>query len=205
MISLKHIDLSFSDKRIFSDLCFDVEAGEKVWLSAPSGFGKTSLFNIILGFLKPDRGEVVIGGIRLGKSTVQEVRKRICYIGQEAGLPQGKVNDVISEISGFAVNRNKDFSRERITTLLNMLSLTDSVLDKDLESLSGGERKRFAFALCVLMDRDIWLLDEITAGLDETRKGQVMDYIAMCDKTVIVVSHDASWSEYHQIKRVSWT
>lgn len=205
MISLKHIDLSFEDKRIFNDLCFDVEAGEKVWLSGPSGFGKTSLFNIILGFLKPERGEVVIDGIRLGKDTVQDVRKRICYIGQDAGLPQGKVNDVIGEISGFAVNRQKDFSKERALKILNEFSLLKSVLDKDVESLSGGERKRLAFALCVLMDRDIWLLDEMTAGLDETRKCQMMDYITMCDKTMIVVSHDAAWSEYHQIKRVNWT
>lgn len=205
MISLKHIDLSFEDKRIFNDLCFDVKTGEKVWLSAPSGFGKTSLFNIILGFLKPDSGEVLINGITLGKSTVQEVRRRVCYIGQDAGLPQGKVKDVMDEVAEFTVNRDKDFSKERITSLLSKFSLPESVMDKDVESLSGGERKRLAFVLCILMDRDIWLLDEITAGLDEIRKTEVMRYIATCDKTVIVVSHDAAWSEYEQIIRVNWT
>lgn len=196
MVKLDGIYLQFNGKQVFSGFDFYARAGEKVLLSAPSGTGKTCFFNIILGYLRPDAGCVTIGGSELSGYTVQEIRRRVCYIGQEAILPLGQVKDVIAGIGGYRANKGKDFSEARIKKLLEAFSLEEGVLEKNVEALSGGERQRLLFVICLLLDRDIWLLDEITAGLDAERKSMVMESVAACNKTVIIASHDPMWREY---------
>lgn len=203
MIELSGINLRFKDKTIFEGFNFFVDKGEKVVLRAPSGQGKTSLLHIIMGFLRPDSGTVKIGGDVLKRSTVDDIRRRICYIGQDVSLPGGRAGDLFDEISSFAVNRHKDFSRRSITAQLEKVSLPESVLNKKVEDVSGGERRRLAYTACVLMNRDIWLLDEISAGLDDMRKRAVMDDVAANDKTVVVVSHDDAWLSY-SVRSVIW-
>ena len=204
MIKLKDIHLKFKDKVLFSGFDLSVKEGETVLLSAASGHGKTSLFRIMMGFMRPDSGSVYIGGKLLRKSTVHAMRRRISYIGQDVSLPGGKARELFREIGAYAVNRHKDFSDARIKELLNQFSLTEQILDKNMDTVSGGERRRLAFVLCVLMDRDIWLLDEITAGLDKRRKQKVIEYIVGSGKTVLVSSHDEAWNDICGVRSMDW-
>lgn len=204
MIKLAKINLVFNGKVIFKDFDFNVKKNEKVYLSAPSGQGKTCLINMIMGFLKPTDGKIEIAGKVLSKSSVHAIRKSICYIGQETSFSNGLVKDILSEISLYKNNRNCDFSGERIKKLFTLFGLEMSILQKDVYSLSGGERQRLAFIICSLLDRQLWLLDEITSGLDKKRKKDIMDFIVNSDKTVIVISHDMEWKQYEKIREVSW-
>jgi putative ABC transport system ATP-binding protein len=196
MIKLSGIDLELGGRQIFENFSFFAGKGEKVLLNAPSGAGKSCLLKIIMGFMRPSSGSVVIGGDKLSGNTVARTRKRICYIGQDASLPDGKVADLLSDISSFKANRGADFSSKNVSGLVSRFSLEDETLQKNVEALSGGERQRLSFVICLLLNRDIWLLDEITAGLDEERKTVVMENVMKSGKTVIVASHDPGWKEY---------
>ncbi len=204
MIELENINLTFDDKIIFKDFCLTVGEKEKVYLSAPSGYGKTCLINMLMGFLKPDGGKIKIEGKELGKSTVHEIRQRICYIGQETSLQNGLIKDILTEIGSYKKNRDCDFGEERIKKLFSQFGLSGQALQKEVYSLSGGERQRLAFIICIMLDRDIWLLDEITSGLDAKRRKYIMDYIVNSSKTAIVISHDPQWKQYDKVREVSW-
>lgn len=204
MIELKSIKLTIKDKEIFNGFSFFVNATETVRLCAPSGRGKTTLFRMIMGFLQPDSGTITIDGQVLSPTTIHAIRRRICYIGQDVSFPGIKAGEMFSEAAAFAVNQNKDFSRQRIEALLAQFSLPVNIREKNLDTVSGGERQRLAFVLCLLMDRDIWLLDEITTGLDEDRKREVIDCIVGSGKTAIVISHDDVWNGYDAVRHVNW-
>jgi len=204
MIKISGLGLKFKDKTIFENFSLRIAEGETVVLRAPSGKGKTSLAYMIMGFLRPDSGKIEIGGEELNGATVHAIRRRICYIGQDASMPGGTAREIIDEVASFSINKHIDFSKERIKDLLEAFSLTEAVLDKQADTISGGERRRLAFVLCVLLGRDIWLLDEITAGLDDERKRQVIDHVVGCGKTVVVISHDDVWNEYENVRHISW-
>ncbi len=72
-----------------------------------------------------------------------------------------------------------------------------------MKDLSGGERQRLGLALCQLMDRPIWLLDEVTSGLDKTLKHKVYNMVMESDKTVLIISHDDIWDN-QSIRKVRW-
>jgi putative ABC transport system ATP-binding protein len=204
MIEIDNIYLKINERILFDGFSFSAASGEIVCLRAPSGRGKTTLFRMMMGFTRPDSGAISIGGQWLGRTTVHDIRRRICYIGQDVSLPGIKVGEMFAEAAAFAVNRDKDFSSQRIESYLAQFGLSKDIRDKSLDAVSGGERQRLAFVLCLLMDRDIWLLDEITTGLDEERKREVIACIVGSGKTVIVISHDDAWNGYDAVRRVSW-
>lgn len=203
MIKLENIDLELGGKQVFKKFNFYAEKGMKVLLDAPSGTGKSCFFNIIMGFMRPTAGSVRIGGRELSGVNVCEVRKRICYIAQESRLTGASVRDVLCEIGSYKANKGLDFGEARIRELLHEFSLEEGTLERSIEALSGGERQRLSFVICLLLNRDIWLLDEITAGLDKHRKRVVMESVSASDKTVIVASHDPGWREYG-LREAAW-
>jgi len=204
MIDIRDIHLTMKDNVLFNGFSLSARAGETVRLCAPSGRGKTTLFRMMLGYSRPDSGTICIDGEMLERTTVHAIRRRICYIGQDVSLPGIKAGDMFAETAAYAVNRDKDFSRQRIESLLAQFSLPMDILEKNLDTVSGGERQRLAFVLCLLMDRDIWLLDEITTGLDEDRKREVINCIVGSGKTVVVISHDDAWNGYDTVRHMSW-
>ena len=83
------------------------------------------------------------------------------------------------------------------------MSLPKDTLEKNVDTLSGGERQRLALILGILLDRDIWILDEITTGLDLELKTKMVDLVLGYDKTILVVSHDDIYKN-QGLREVSW-
>ena len=77
---------------------------------------------------------------------------------------------------------------------LKEFNLDSNILSKNINQLSGGEKQRLAFVIIILLDRKIWILDEITSSLDQDMKEKVINYILNTNKTVILVSHDKTES-----------
>ena len=74
------------------------------------------------------------------------------------------------------------------------LELEDNILDKNFQELSGGEKQRIGILISLLLDRDIYLLDEVTSTLDMNLKKKIADYfLAQEDWTLLVISHDREW------------
>lgn len=200
-IELTNISLSFKEQKLFSDFSLKIESGEKVWLQAPSGSGKSTLMKIIFGFQQPDRGEVFIDGTKMDKSNINDIRAQMGYVAQSIPLPKMKVENFIEELIQFENNHHLNLSKAIILNEFEKYDLTQDILKKNTEELSGGERQRFGFALLKILNRKIWLLDEITSGLDQPNARRIIDEVEKADATVIIISHDEIWNKLN-LKKV---
>ena len=193
--------MAFDGRKILNDLSFEVKRGEKVVVLAKSGSGKSSLFSLVLGFIEPDEGEVFFDGRMIDEKIVWEVRKKIAYIDQDVSLGGGKILDLLDLVAKLKTNIHLDGFREQLQELLQYFELDKEIIKKDIEDLSGGERQRLAIIIAVLLQRDVFLLDEVTSALDKQLKKKVADFfIAGEDWTCLVISHDPVWLENPAVK-----
>ena len=193
--------MAFDGRKILNDLSFEVKRGEKVVVLAKSGSGKSSLFSLVLGFVEPDEGKVFFDGRMIDEKIVWEVRKKIAYVDQDVSLGGGKILDLLDLVAKLKTNIHLDGFREQLRELLQYFELDKEVIKKDIEDLSGGERQRLAIIIAVLLQRDVFLLDEVTSALDKQLKKKVADFfIARKDWTCLVISHDPVWLENPAVK-----
>ncbi len=204
MIVFKNIHLKFQDKVLFEQFNLEITEGSKVLLKAPSGKGKSSLIKMLLGFITPDKGEVYLDHKKLNKQTLPYFRKNIGYVSQDVDLRNEKMETLLEQISGFNSNKHLDFSKEKIASLFTFFELHKAHLTKTPKELSGGERQRMGLVICALLDRKVWLLDEVTSGLDEAAKEKVVNYIMEQNKTILISSHDKIWTENKEISIKEW-
>jgi len=197
MIRIKGLNCQLGGKEIFKNFNLEIKEGEKIVLNAVSGKGKTTLFNILLGFQKA-QGEVYIDKCKLNKYTILDIRKKISYVSQDIDFQNKNVKELITEIINYNLNKNKVYYEE-ILKYLKDFNILDT-LHKNVRELSGGERQRLGFAICMGLNREIWLLDEVTASLDMKMKLKVKDYILKTKATVLIISHDDIWD----FKEVKW-
>ena len=96
IFSLRDVTVTFDGKSIFSPVSFDLKQGEKIAISGPSGKGKSSLFNVLLGFEHRYEGEVLFDGKPLSPTVIQEIRKKVGWLPQEINaLPVQTVREFI--------------------------------------------------------------------------------------------------------------
>lgn len=204
MIEFKDINLKFDDKTVFKNFNMSIAEGEKILLKAPSGKGKSTLIKLLLGFQKPNTGEILFNNHKLSKDTVHYFRENIGYVSQDIDFQNKNVWELMSEVFSFKVNKNMNFSKEKVLNLFTYFNLSFELLKKDINQLSGGERQRLGLVVCILLDRPVWILDEVTSGLDETLKAKVVQYILKQNKTIILVSHDSIWTNNNVIRLEEW-
>ncbi len=201
MISFKKIDLVYNHKKIIEKLSLDINKGDKIAILGKSGLGKSSLFNLILGFTQAQKGEVCFNNISINEKTVWDVRKQIAFIDQDVSLGQGKAIDWIKSVFDLKCNFLQDFPQKEMDDLLEYFELSNDALDKNIEELSGGERQRIAIIAAVLLNRKIFLFDEITSALDVHLKQKTVDFFAKNKEwTVLVISHDSVWLNHPEVK-----
>src|ERR1700731_4790099 len=169
--------------------------GRVTGLFGASGAGKTSLINMIAGFLPPDRGSIAIDDETLDDTTanlhVPPHRRRIGYVFQDARLfPHLDVRQNLDY--GRRMNRlaNDPAQHARVTDLLDIGRL----LDRRPGQLSGGERQRVALGRALLSKPRLLLLDEPLGSLDEGRKVEILPYLMRlrdeANVPMVYVSHD---------------
>lgn len=203
-IAYRNINLTFNERALFKDFNLTIKAGEKVLLAAQSGSGKTTLIKMLMGFVHPDSGEIEVDGLLLSPQTVNEVRKKITYVSQDADLPKGIVSDVFKEVFSFHANRQIGYQQDHLQKWLQRFSLPADTIDKQVDDLSGGERQRLAMIMGLLLNRDIFILDEVTTGLDAGLKEIALEQLLAIDKTMLIISHDEVFKN-KTIREVKWS
>lgn len=195
MIDLNEIDLRYGTQEVMKRFHLHMDRGEVTLLRWPSGSGKTSLLKMIMGLQHPSAGTISIDGLEMNRKNRYAIRTKIGYVSQDADLPEGTVQNLIDLTFQLKANRHLVPKVHRIEQAFSRYKLPNSVLQKNIRDLSGGERQRIGFILCQLLQRDIWLLDEVTAGLDRDLKELVVEDVLNSHATCIVVSHDPIWQQ----------
>jgi ATP-binding cassette subfamily C protein CydCD len=177
-----------------SDVSFTVAPGETVALVGPSGVGKSTLLNVLLGFTEAVEGRVSVGGTDLVSLDLTEWRSRVAWVPQRPHLYAGSIAENVRlarpEADDAAVRRA--LADAGALEFVDALPAgADTVLGEDGAGLSAGQRQRLALARAFLADRPVLLLDEPTASLDGQTEAEVVAAVRRLavGRTVLLVVH----------------
>jgi len=167
LIKLEKISLSFGKRQILENINFEINKGEILGMLGPNGVGKSTIFNLITGLIKPDYGSIVIDGEDVLNYPISErtTRFKIGYVPQYGGyfhdLTLLENLKAVSEI----LIKNKNDRNFKIDELVSKFEL-DPILNVQAKFLSGGQKKKLVIALALMGDPKVLLLDECFAALD---------------------------------------
>jgi len=167
LVSLDKISLSFGKRRILEDVSFNINEGEILGMLGPNGVGKSTIFNIITGQLKPDSGSVLFNNVNATNYPIylRTTKFKIGFVPQYGGYFHDLT--LIQNLYAIAEILIKKENRRnfKINDLIAKFEL-DSVRDVKAKFLSGGQKKKLVIALALLGDPKVLLLDECFAALD---------------------------------------
>ncbi|WP_346863582.1 ATP-binding cassette domain-containing protein [uncultured Draconibacterium sp.] len=189
MICFENISLSFSEKIIFENLSITINQGENICLSGPSGRGKSTLLNLLQGYILPDKGIISVNDTVLNDSTIKEIRKQIISIPQNINLPVKNGMELVEllEISQLLPGINE---------YMQKLDLEQDILSKDFAKISGGQKQRLLISICLSQPKDIILMDEPTSSLDDKSIELLIHAVGeLKGKTIISASHNQLWAQ----------
>jgi ABC-type multidrug transport system fused ATPase/permease subunit len=188
---------SRKDINIYNHLSFNIEQGKKIALVGTSGSGKSTIFNLLLNYYKPDGGGVFIDNRNINDMTVKQLRGNIAIVPQEVilfggtireNILYGKLNAAEDEIIDAVKKAN---AWQFISQFPEGL---DTIVGERGIKLSGGQRQRIAIARAILKDPSILLLDEATSALDAESEILVQDALnnLMQNRTTLIIAHRLS-------------
>lgn len=171
-----------------------VEPGETVALVGPSGVGKSTLLNVVLGFAVPDEGRVRVGGRDLAELDLERWRSRIAWVPQRPHLFAGTIAENVRLARPDADDAAVVAALRDAGAYDFVAELPDgerTLLGEDGSGLSAGQRQRLAIARAFLADRPLLLLDEPTASLDGETEAGIVDAVRRlaAGRTVLLVVH----------------
>jgi phospholipid/cholesterol/gamma-HCH transport system ATP-binding protein len=198
VVEVAGVHKSFELGEVLRGVSVSLSHGETLVIMGASGTGKTVLLRCIAGLLRPDRGRVRLFGHnieRLEEEALLPLRRRLGYVFQGAALFDSQT---VYENVAFPLREHTSLPaaeiRRRVVHFLGLVGLGEEVLTLLPSELSGGMRKRVGIARALIIEPELLLFDEPTAGLDPTNARIVGELIAqvgtgVCD-TAIVVTHD---------------
>ncbi|WP_204115073.1 ABC transporter transmembrane domain-containing protein [Shimia biformata] len=196
-VALQDVFLAYGDAKVLRGTTFVAEAGKTTAIVGSSGAGKSTVFNVLTRLVDPDRGEVLIGGIRTDAMALGDLRDLFSVVSQDALLFDETLRENI-------LLGRTDVSDAALKKVLDAAHVSDFLakLPKGLETpvgprgsnLSGGQRQRVVIARALLRDTPILLLDEATSALDTKSEKVVQQALDRLSKgrTTLVIAHRLS-------------
>lgn len=189
MVEIKNLTKKYGQITAVNDISFSAEENEVLGFLGPNGAGKSTTMNMIVGYLPPTSGTVIIDGIDISKNP-KEAKSKIGYLPELPPLYMDmKVIEYLRFVAGIKnVPRSK---RElQIDRAMSRLKITD-MKNRVIKNLSKGYRQRVGFAQAIIGEPKVIILDEPTVGLDPNQVLEVRDLINKLkkDHTIIFSSH----------------
>jgi len=196
-VSFENVVFEYEGIPVFSDLTFDIPAGQRVGIIGRSGAGKSTLVKLILRHYDLNGGRIVIDGTDISSVTKESLREAIAIVPQEAALFHRSIHDNIA----YGLT---NATREEVIRAATQAQAHEFIerLPEGYESmvgergikLSGGQRQRIAIARALIKDAPILLLDEATSALDSESEGAVQKALLrlMEGRTVLAIAHRLS-------------
>ncbi len=167
LVKLEKISVSFGRRQILDNINFNINKGEILGMLGPNGVGKSTIFNLITGLLKPDFGSIIIDNENVLEYPISERTKKfkIGYVPQYGGFFQDlTLMENLKAVSEITIQSKKD-RNIKIDELISKFEL-DSIINVQAKYLSGGQKKKLVIALALMSDPKVLLLDECFAALD---------------------------------------
>ena len=187
MIQFNNVYLSYGTELVLNGLTFCVDKGRHVCISGPSGKGKSSILNMVQGYVLPDEGEVVVEGMPLSALNIKSVRSRLAFVPQNVNLPVKNGKELFSLIG-------KDVDIDEVIFILSCLGLSDEFFVRPFGKMSVGQKQRVVVSVCLALPGDILLLDEPTAALDDEAIDLFLNLLNKQEgRTILSASHNQKW------------
>lgn len=196
MIEMKHINLSFRDKDLFSDQEIKIDSGKITLITGESGSGKSTLLFELARLTDYVNKEYIYENEKMSDLDEASFRRKIAFVFQDCRL----FNDlsVIQNIEFFSQLGEVEFKKDKMMNLLDELDLNID-LNGEVKVLSGGQKQRLLILCCMMKDPEIIFLDEPTAYLDDVNRRRmrkiIYDLCYKYHKTVVIASHDLDMLE----------
>lgn len=180
-IAISNLSYTYPEgKRVLKEFDCTIRKGEYIGIRGSSGIGKSTLFNLLLGFLKPDGGEIRIDGVLLSAENRKLWHRRIGYVPQGVFILDGTLAENVA--LGCC-----DISKEKVKRILRQVRLDewvdelplgiDTLLGESGARLSGGQKQTVGIARALYKEADILLLDEATSALDTATECEINEMI----------------------------
>ena len=193
-VSYKYPD---SDQYVIKDFSLNVKKGECIAVVGASGSGKSTIMNMIIGFLLPDKGELLIDGKPITEFNLSEYRHNLSVVPQNSILFSGTIRDNITY--GLPCYKEEDLEKAvQMANLKEFLAELPNGIDTNIGEhggkLSGGQKQRITIARALIRNPKILILDEATSALDNISEYHVQKAISSCIKgrTTFIVAHRLS-------------
>lgn len=197
ILEVKGLSCSYEEEMVLKDVSVSIGSGEKIAVLGSNGAGKSTFFLCLNGVLKPDKGELFLGGQRVDKRNLKELRKRVGIVFQDADS-QIVAATVRSEVSFGPVNLRLPVEEVKMRTnrALEYMNI-QKLAERPPHYLSGGEKKQVTIADIIAMEPEVFIFDEPAAALDPVNQEmleQVLNRLSEEGKTLMVSTHDVDFA-----------
>ena len=190
MIELKELTKKFGNFTAVDGLSFEIGTGEFFGLLGPNGAGKTTTISMLSTVLLPTSGEIYIDGVKLTRAASEQKRK-LAVITQEYSMRQDMTMDEVMEYQGRLYFMPKKEIKKRSDELLEFAGLGD-YHRRVVRHLSGGMKRKLMICRALLIEPEILLLDEPTAGMDALSRRQMWNLLRQVsgrNMTILLTTH----------------
>lgn len=195
VLAVEHLSFAYDDKHpILHDIDFSVQKGEMLSIVGKNGAGKTTLSNLICGFYEPSEGRILLDGQDISPLSIKERGERIGLVMQNPNQMISKAMIYEEVALGLAVRGvPEEEIKERVYETLKICGLYP-FRNWPISALSFGQKKRVSIASILVMNPEIMILDEPTAGQDYHHYTEIMEFLKRVNEeygtTIIMITHD---------------
>lgn len=194
IIEIKNLDFAYTDENILENINLTINKGEIVSIVGPNGAGKSTLAKLMCGFIRPNKGEILIDGKDSKNLSIKEIADKIAFVLQNPNSMISKTMIYDEVAFGLRIRGlEEEEIQKRVEEVLKICGLYP-FRNWPISALSYGQKRRVTIASILILNPEVIILDEPTAGQDFSHYTAMMEFIRRLNRdlslTILMISHD---------------